>query len=146
MPNLHDFSTSYKPREIPESRKFMAQVISNKHDAISAMYIIQFLEGIGGKIRWINSSDFQLKDFAPHDTRYTVLVGGPKAPGVSLVADKFYEENKKGFLRLYSAGEYVSTVIAIQEDNTSCYMIGGPSKANTLHAAWELTEKIKQLS
>lgn len=132
---------------LPDERsKFMAQVVSNKHDAISAMYIIQFMEGIGGKIRWINSSDFQLKDFAPHDTRYTVLVGGPKAPGVSLVADKFYEENKEGFLRLYSASEYVSTVIAIQEGNTSCYMIGGPSKANTLHAAWELTEKIKQLS
>lgn len=128
------------------SSSFKAQVVSNTHDTISAMYIIQFLEGIGGEVRWIHSSAFLHKDFAPHDTRYTVLVGGPKAPGVSLVADKFYEENKEGFLRLYSASEYVSTVIAIEEGNTLCYMIGGPSKANTLRAAWELTEKIKQIS
>jgi len=127
------------------SSSFKAQVVSNTHDAISAMYIIQFLEGMGGEVRWIHSSAFKDSDFAPHGTRYTVLVGGPKSPGISLVADKFYEQNKEAFLRLYSASEYVSTVIPIKEHSVLCYMIGGPCKANTLHAAWELTETIRQV-
>ena len=124
---------------------FKAQVVSNTYDAISAMFVIQFLEGKKGEVKWIHSTKFKSKDFAPEDTRFTILIGGPKAPGISEVADRFYEEDKDKFLRLYSAKEYVPTVIDVQEGNTFCYMVGGPSGDNTLEGAvHELTEKLEK--
>lgn len=122
---------------------FKAQVVSNSYDAISAMFIIQFLENKGGEVKWIHSTKFKSKYFALEDTKFTILIGGPKAPGISEVADRFYKEDKDAFLRLYSAKEYVSTVIEVQEGNTFCYMVGGPSGDNTLEGAvHKLTEKL----
>ena len=126
-----------------KGRSFKVQVVSNTYDAISAMFVIQFLEDKGGEVKWIHSTRFKTKHFAPEDTRFTILIGGPKAPGISEVADRFYEEDKDAFLRLYSAKEYVSTVIEVQKDNTFCYMVGGPNVDNTLEGAvHKLTEKL----
>lgn len=128
---------------IEKGGSFKAQVVSNTYDAISAMFVIQFLKDKGGEVKWIHSTKFKNENFAPENTKFTILIGGPKAPGISEVADRFYEADKDAFLRLYSAKEYVSTVIEVQKGNTFCYMVGGPSGDNTLEGAvHKLTEKL----
>ena len=128
---------------IEKGGSFKAQVVSNTYDAISAMFVIQFLKDKGGEVKWIHSTKFKNEDFAPEETKFTILIGGPKAPGISEVADRFYEAEKDAFLRLYSSKEYVSTVIEVQEGNTFCYMVGGPSGDNTLEGAvHKLPEKL----
>lgn len=122
--------------------RFKAQVVSNKHDAISAMFVIQYLERKGGEVKWIYSPKFKSNDFAPENTRFTILIGGPKAPGISEVAYKFYKANKDKFLCLYSSTKFEPTVIELKEGNTFCYMVGGPSKANTLEGS---THELKEI-
>jgi len=127
---------------IPASAKkksFKVQVVSNAHDCIGAIHIIQFLEKQGAAVKWIHNTKFQSEDMAPHDILLTILIGGPKAPGISHVAYKFYEADKERFLELYSAKEMVASTLKIKEGNTLCCMVGGPSKVNTLMAAYKLT-------
>jgi len=127
------------------------QVVSNTHDSISAIHIIQSLQQVDAKVEWIHTSEFKSENLAPMDTILTILIGGPKAPGISSVAHKFYEqekeqrkkesENKKSdFLELYSASGMVSKILTMKEGETLCCMAGGPSKINTLKAAYDLLD------
>lgn len=121
---------------------FRAKVVSNAHDCISAIKIIQFFEEEGGIVEWIHPEHFEIKDFASKDTLFTVLIGGPKAPGISKVADKFYEADKVRFLRMYSGLYCEANCLETtdEEKGTHCYMLGGISKVNTLMAAYEFTK------
>lgn len=133
------------PDKLP--RDFKALVVSNAHDCISAMYIIQFFRKRGGLVEWVHHKKFKLKQFAPKDTLVTVLIGSAKARGISSVTKKFYEKDKDRFLRMYSGCYFEAHCIEITEEKTNCYMIGGPSKVNTLMAAYEFTKnpKVKRL-
>lgn len=126
---------------------FKAQVVSNLDDCIGAMHIIQFLEKQGGRVEWIHHKQFETERFAPEDTLFTVLVGGPKAPGISNVAYEFYKDDKKNFLRMYSGLYPEANRLYINKDNTHCFMLGGISKIHTLMAAYEFTkfDKVKQI-
>ena len=113
------------------------QVVSNVDDSISALYIIQTFANQGFSVKWIHSSKFKTKDLSPPDIKFTIIIGGPKSPGISEVAQKFFKSNKKDFLELYSASGMVAKVLRIIEGKTHCYMVGGPSKINTLKAAYQ---------
>ncbi len=127
------------PPRLQESTS-RAQVVSNAHDCVSAIYIIQHLQSHGAAIEWRHPKGLQPDDLAPKDTAVTVLIGGPKAPGISNVAEKFYEADRKGFLELYSAQSMVARVLKAPVGDTLCCMAGGPSKINTLMAAHQLTQ------
>ena len=121
-------------------KPIQVQVVSNAHDSISAMYIIQTFRKHGMNIKWIHSTKFEPIDLAPPNIKFTVLIGGPKAPGVSSVAQKFLKNNKEEFLELYFAKGMVAKTLRITEGKTVCYMVGGPSKINTLKAAYDFTQ------
>ena len=125
-----------------KSRAFRAKVVSNLDD-ISAMHIIRFFEEHDGLVEWIHHQKFEPEQFAPEDTLFTVLIGGPKTPGISKVAYKFYETDKEGFLRMYSGSHFEASRLYTIEGKTHCYMLGGPSKVNTLMAAYEFTKDSK---
>ena len=124
-----------------QPRAFRAKVVSNLDDCISAMHIIQFFEKYGGWVEWIHHKEFEPEQFAPKDTLFTVLLGGPKAPGISKVAYEFSkEDNKESFLRMYSGLYFEANRLQIKKGKTECYMLGGISKVNTLMAAYEFTK------
>lgn len=128
-------------RESVEHKTFRAKVVSNAHDCIGAIHIIRFFEKRGGLVEWIHPKKFKPEQFAPADTLFTVLIGSPKAPGVSDVAEKFYEgDNKERYLEMYSGLCFGAFRLKIVEGKTHCYMLGGVSKVNTLRAAYEFTE------
>ena len=125
----------------PSSRpRLKAQIVSNEHDCVSAIYIIQRLRDVQAEIVWRHPEGLSPTDVAPEGTALTVLIGGPKAPGISNVAEMFYEADREGFLELYSAQGMVARVLKTQAGDTLCCMAGGPSKINTLMAAYELME------
>lgn len=123
-----------------KSRAFRAKVISNLDDCVSAMHIIQFFEEHDGLVEWIHHKKFEPEQFAPEDTLFTVLVGGPKAPGISKVAYEFFETDKERFLQMYSGLVFGAHCLKITKGKTHCYMLGGISKVNTLKAAYEFTK------
>lgn len=125
---------------LTDEKPSKVQVVSNAHDSISAMYIIQTFMKYGMNVNWIHTTKFQPKDLAPQNIELTILIGGPKSPGISNVAQKFYEADKEGFLELYSARGMVAKVLKVKEGKTQCYMVGGPSKINTLKAAYNFTQ------
>ena len=133
-------------RDFSNKKPVEAQVVSNAHDCISAFYIIKTFMKHGIGIRWIHSMKFKSKDLAPPNIKYTILIGGPKSPGISEVAQKFFKADKKGFLELYSAEGMVAKILKIHEDKTFCYMVGGPSKINTLKAAYDFARDPEILS
>ena len=135
IPNVNEWKTleDYDSEELLTTRSttgkikggsFRAQVVSNTHDAISAMFVIQFLEGEGGEVKWIHSTRFKSKDFAPGDTRFTILIGGPKAPGISEVADIFTGPTRKNFCPLFG-NQVCINGDRDKKGNTFCYMVGG---------------------
>ncbi|MDH3973350.1 MAG: NB-ARC domain-containing protein [Deltaproteobacteria bacterium] len=121
-------------------KAFKALVVSNEHDCISAIHIVSFFEQSNGFVEWIHHKNFKEEDFACEDTLFTVLIGGPKSPGISSVAEEFYEVDKKGFLRMYSGLYFEASCIEIEKNNSHCYMLGGISKVNTLMAAYNFTK------
>lgn len=121
-------------------RAFRAKVVSNLPDCISAMHIIQFFEKHDGLVEWIHHEEFEPEQFAPKDTTFTVLLGGPKAPGISKVAYEFFETDKERFLRMYSGRYFEAHCLKITKGKTHCYMLGGISKVNTLKAAYDFTK------
>lgn len=131
-------TTPSKAADVP--RTFKVTVVSNLDDCVSAMHIIQFFEKHGGLVEWIHHTKFKPEQFAPEDTLFTVLVGGPKSPGISNVADKFYKTDEEGFLRMYSGLYFEAKILRKIEGKTYCYMLGGSSKVNTLKAAFEFTK------
>jgi hypothetical protein len=133
-------------RSFTNNKPVRAQVVSNTHDCISALYIIQNFMKHGIGVKWIHSTKFKIKDLAPPDIEFTILIGGPKSPGISQVAQKFYKANPDGFLELYSAEGMIAKTLHIQEEETICYMVGGPSKINTLKAAYDFTNDQEVMS
>jgi len=109
---------------------------------VSAINIIQFFEDQNGEVEWIHHSQFRSEDFSSRDRLFTVLLGGPKAPNISEVADSFYEDkaNKGKFLEMYSGLFCKAQQLKIIKDKTYCYMLGGISKINTLKAAYDFTK------
>lgn len=126
-----------------KSRAFRAKVVSNLADCISAMHIIRFFEEHNGLVEWIHHRKFEPEQFAPEDTLFTVLVGGPKSPGISKVAYEFYETDKEDFLQMYSGLHFGASCLETLKGKTHCYMLGGISKVNTLMAAYEFTKDSK---
>ncbi len=118
---------------------FKAKVVSNQADSISAIHIIRFFEEKGGQVEWIHHENFELNQFASEDTLFTVLIGGPKSPGISKVAFEFLKEDKDNFLDMYSGLTIGAKCLEITKGKTHCYMLGGISKVNTLMAAYEFT-------
>jgi len=118
---------------------FKAKVVSNQADSISAIHIIRFFEEKGGQVEWIHHENFGLYQFASEDTLFTVLIGGPKSPGISKVAFEFLKEDKDNFLDMYSGLTIGAKCLEITKGKTHCYMLGGISKVNTLMAAYEFT-------
>lgn len=131
---------------LTDKKSSKVQVVSNAHDSISAMYIIQTFKKYGMNVDWIHTTKFQPKDLAPQNIELTILIGGPKSPGISNVAQKFHEADKEGFLELYSARGMVAKVLKMKEGKTQCYMVGGPSKINTLKAAYNFTRDPEVIS
>ena len=122
------------------------QIVSNSHDSISAIYIIQTLERYGMSVNWIHSSEFKIKDLALENVKFTILIGGPKSPASSEIYEKFFEANKDRYLDLYSAEGMVAETLSLTFGKTQCYMVGGPSKINTLKAAYDFTKNTNMLS
>lgn len=125
-----------------QREKFKARLVSNAHDCIGAIHIIRFFMEQDGAVEWIHHNQFKPNQLSLNDVMFTVLIGGPKAPGISTVANEFYkcEENQEKFLRMYS-GKYIeANRLYMKSENTHCYMLGGISKLNTLMAAYEFTE------
>jgi hypothetical protein len=126
------------------------QVVSNAHDSISAIHIIQIFENLGAAVKWTHTTEFLPEHLALENTKLTILIGGPKSPGISSVAEKFYEADKDGFLELYSAKGMVAKVLKMEEKTekgkTLCCMVGGPSKVNTLMAAYNLSQDQEVIS
>jgi hypothetical protein len=88
-------------------------------------------------VNWIHSSELKIKDLAPKNVKSTILIGGPKSPASSEISEKFFEANKERYLDLYWAEEMVAETLPLTFGKTRCYMVGGPSKINTLKAAFE---------
>lgn len=125
--------------EPDETRFFRATVVSNLDDCISAMRIIQFFEEHGGSVQWMHHNKFDQDQIASEERLFVVLIGGPKAPGIS-VADKFYEADKEAFLRMYSGLHFEASCLKFIEKDIHFYWLGGISKVNTLMAAYEFTK------
>ena len=119
---------------------FKAKVVSNEHDCISAIHIIQFFEDQDGEVEWIHHNYFDAEDFISKDRLFTVLLGGPKAPNISTVASNFYETDKDSWLEMYSGLFCKAHRLKIERKPTHCYMLGGISKINTLKAAYDFTQ------
>lgn len=118
---------------------FKAKVVSNAHDCISAMHIIQFFHENGGLVEWIHHRDFKVEKFPPEDTLFTVLIGGPKSPGISEVAEVFLKTDKEQYLQMYSGLYCKAYRLKTEKNDSYSYMLGGISKINTLMAAFEFT-------
>lgn len=128
----------------PPSRaaKFKAKVVSNAHDCIGAIHIIRFFMEQDGAVEWIHHKEFAAELLTSDDILFTVLIGGPKAPGISDVALEFYrfsKENSEKYLRMYSGLHIEANRLYMKSENTHCYMLGGISKLNTLMAAYDFT-------
>ena len=119
---------------------FHAKVVSNEHDCISAMHIIQFFEKRGGLVEWMHHKDFKPYHLATEDALVVVLIGGPKTPDLSEVAHKFFEVDKDRYLRMYSGLYFEAHRLQTTVGGTHYYMLGGISKVNTLKAAYEFTK------
>jgi hypothetical protein len=132
----------------PEPHAFKAVVVSNIHDCISAMHVLQFFVKYGGLTDWIHHEKFYPEKIKWKDTLFSVFIGGPKAPGISSVANKFYDTNKKEFLKMYSGMHFKAFCIETNVGGCNCYMLGGISKVNTLMAAYEFTKnnKVKKMA
>ena len=131
-----------KPPNNSKSATFTATVVSNLDDCIGAMEIINFLMKKGGNIKWIHPKEFGPRHFHETDRQFTILLGGPKAPGASKVAHHFYEysqENRADFLKMYSGLYCEEKCLKAVLNGTHCYMLGGISKINTLKAAYDFT-------
>ena len=126
---------------------FKAKVVSNQADSVSAIHIIRFFESNGGQVEWIHHKNFKLEQFIPEDTLFTVLIGGPKSPGISKVAFEFIEDNRKDFLDMYSGLTIGAKRLRLEKCDNYGYMLGGISKVNTLMAAYEFTmdSDVKQI-
>lgn len=134
----------YSQKPSSKHTKFKAIVVSNTHDCISAIHIIRFLDEHGGLVQWIHHKNFEAEDFTRENPLFTVLIGGPKSPDISQVAsEKFYNADKEGWLRMYNGLEFTDECIELKEEKTRCYMLGGPSKINTLMAAYKFTKNPK---
>ena len=120
--------------------RFKVVIVSNAHDAISAMYIIQSLEAKGGCIDWLHHDEFTAAHTALKDSVIGVLIGGPKSPGISEVADNFLSEDRENYLRMYSGLYFGPNQLKATIDGTSCFMLGGVSKAHTLLAAYNFVQ------
>ncbi|NOR47143.1 MAG: hypothetical protein GQ533_03730 [Methanosarcinaceae archaeon] len=137
---------------IDKKKSFTVKVLSNAHDCISAMYIIQFFESYGGAVEWVHPTRFRTEELATPETEFIVLIGGPRSPGMSGVEDRFYKENKYFFLQSYDAKKLVAGVLKTLQGNTQWYWVTGTSKINTIMAAYNLTKdyevinKINQLT
>jgi hypothetical protein len=127
----------------PVQTTFRAIVVSNAHDCISAMYILQFLEKNGGRVEWIHHEAFQPDRINWKNYLFLVFLGGPKAPGISSIADKFYETNKRDYLRMYSGLYFEHYLLQTNIKGADCYMLGGISKVNTMMAAYQFTNDHK---
>jgi hypothetical protein len=132
----------------PKPLAFKAVVVSNTHDCISAMHVLQFFEKYGGHTDWIHPEKFQPDKIKWKDTLFSVFIGGPKAPGISSVANKFYDTNKKEFLKMYSGMHFKAFCLQTIVGGCQCYMLGGISKVNTLMAAYEFTrnKEVKKMA
>lgn len=124
--------------------RFCATVVSNEHDCVSALHVIRYLESRGGRVLWKHHKDFQETELAPRGNLLTVLIGGPKSPALSRVAEKFYRADREAYLRMYSGLHCESSVLETTEGKVRCYMLGGISKVNTLMAAWEFTAQLEE--
>lgn len=111
MPDIGQWETLEEDKGVvltPPSQKdkkkpnFKARVVSNVHDCIGAIHIIRFFMETNGLVDWIHHREFESSQLTSDDVLFTVLLGGPKAPGISKVADKFYKADKERFLRMYS--------------------------------------------
>jgi hypothetical protein len=115
---------------------FKAVVVSNAHDAISSMYIIQSLEKKGGYIDWLHHNEFPLAHEALKESAMVVLIGGPKSPGIAEVTDHFLREDRENYLRMYSGLYFGPSQLKAFVDGTPYIMLGGVSKAHTLLAVY----------
>lgn len=88
-------------------------------------------------MEWIHHENFEPEQFASEDTLFTVLIGGPKSPGISTVAYEFLETDREKFLKMYSGMSFGAHRLQLEKRKTHCYMLGGLSKVNTLMAAYE---------
>jgi hypothetical protein len=132
-------------KEIDYGGKRKAQVVSNAHDCISAINLINVFLAHNIHVIWTHVSEFRSNDFASPDISFTILIGGPKAPGISTISEKFYNASPDKFMQLYSGTVFKPTILEVQEDDTRCYMIGGPSKAHTLEASYNLAKRLQGL-
>lgn len=141
-PGPKGFALSHRQTR-DDSRPFAANVVSNEHDAIGAMYLIQALESLGGLVDWIHHLDFEPGQLDEKGLRLTVLIGGPKAPGSSKVARRFYESDREAYLRMYSGLHFgpIATKLVNEENGSVAYMLGGVSKLHTLQAVYDFVSR-----
>lgn len=123
--------------DIEKKKSFKVKVLSNAHDCISAMYIIQFFEAHGGAVEWMHPRRFLTEE---PGSGFIILIGGPGAPGMSCMEDRFYEKNREFFLQFYDAKKLVAGVLKTEQGNTQWYWVAGSSKINTIMAAYNLTK------
>lgn len=116
-------------------------VVSNEHDALSAMYIIQFLEEKDLCVKWLHHNEFSRRSLTLGNYSMGVLIGGPKAPGFSELANNFLREDREGYLRMYSGLHFGPTTLKAVIERIPCFMLGGVSKAHTLLAAFDFTKR-----
>jgi hypothetical protein len=128
-------------KRVDASCSFKAVVVSNAHDALSAMYVIQFLENKGGLIDWLHHNQFTADHPALTGSALVVLIGGPKTPGISEVAEQFYNADSEGYLRMYSGLHFGPSTLKTTIAGTPYFMLGGISKAHTLLAAYNFTDR-----
>lgn len=143
-----------KPRTLerfqPESRdhrtRFRARLVSNAHDCVGAIFILQFLESLGGNVHWVHYDKFKSDKLGNENLLFTIIIGGPKAPG-SRIASAFYRVDRRAYLRMYSGLHFESTCLRLEEKGTHCYWLGGVSKIHTIKAAFDFAKdpKVKQL-
>ena len=67
--------------------------ISNTHDCVGAIFILQFSESFGGTVLWVHFDTFKSDDLGGKDLLSAVSNGGPKAHG-SRIASEFYRTDK----------------------------------------------------
>jgi hypothetical protein len=67
--------------------------ISNTHDCVGAIFILQFLESLCGAVLWVHFDKFKSDKLGGKNFLFAVIIGGPKAPG-SRNASEFYWTDK----------------------------------------------------
>ncbi len=116
-------------------------VVSNEHDAVSAIYLVQFLQARGAFIDWIHHVEFENYPNFTQDYVMGILIGGPKSPGISGLADAFLDSDRDNYLRMYSGLYLEPNQLKAEIDGTPCFMLGGISKVHTLLAVYRFTQQ-----